>query len=65
MNDREMMIERHEEQRLESQAIDHVQHYTALGVGMAAFAISMLRALADEVSYEDALDMVKAALGKQ
>ncbi len=63
MNDRELLMHWQEEQHLETQAVDHVQHYTALGVGMAAFAMAMMHALTGEdVTHEEALALVKAAL---
>lgn len=36
--DREVLVQRQQEQRAESQAVDHATHYTALGVGLAMFA---------------------------
>lgn len=36
--DREALVQRQQEQRAEAQAVDHVAHYTALGVGLAMFA---------------------------
>lgn len=63
MTDREYLIGIHEEERAEAHHVDYVQHYTAQGVGMAAFALAMYKALTESSLDNDvACAFVQAAL---
>lgn len=63
MTDREFLAATQEQDRAEAQRVDYVAHYTAQGVGMAAFALAMYEALAESsIGRETALEFVKAAL---
>ena len=70
LTDREQMLQWQQEQKVESQTVDLVLHYQALGVGLAVFCQAMYATLmpshhAGDVprfTQEDALRLVCAAV---
>ncbi len=68
MNDRELMLDWQQQQKVEAQAIDQVGHYQALAVGLAAFCQVFLGAILDpnqnpcQVTRDEALQILVAAV---
>lgn len=63
MTDREMLAAAQEQQALELAALQHVQHYRALGTGLAAFVLAMWDALDGEgFTREEQWGLVQAAV---
>lgn len=63
-NDREWVAQHQQAQQAEQNAVIQVDHYQALGIGLAAFAVAMYTALKEDgtFSVRDALELVKAAV---
>ncbi len=61
MNDREWLLAQQDDQQTERNAMAQIDHYQALGVSMAAFAVAMYTALMEDGTFSkgDALALVK------
>lgn len=64
MNDREMLLQRQEDQQAETHALAAAQQYEELGIGLAAFCLAMYAALMVDQAFtrEEALRLVGAAV---